>query len=83
MFIEKIGSKAVPNLDMNPEGFMEVLKEMVEENKTSIRNNTERVKLLERERGGLSGQYEQSTQGVMGEGGSEGDPFASRWKRVQ
>lgn len=90
MFIEKIGSKAVPNLDMNPQGFLDVLREMVEENKTSIRNNQERFSLLESDVGtGVSDQYKRSTANVMGEGAAgmsaqdEGTPFASRWRKVQ
>lgn len=68
MFIEKIGSKAVPNLDMNPQGFMKVLDEMEEENRTSIKNNQARLELLESDLGtGISDQYRESTADVMGE----------------
>lgn len=84
MFIEKIGSKAVPNLDMNPQGFLNVLGEMVEENKASIRNNQERFELLQSDlNSGITDQYKRSTANVMGEGAGENNPFASRWKRVE
>lgn len=85
MFIEKIGSKAVPNLDMNPQGFKDVLKEMIEENKTSIRNNQERFDLLQSDVGtGIADQYKRSTANVMGEGAQEeGNPFGALWKERQ
>lgn len=68
MFIEKIGSKAVPNLDMNAQGFEKVLDEMIEENRTSIKNNQARMELLESDLGtGLSDQYRESAADVMGE----------------
>lgn len=68
MFIEKIGSKAVPNLDMNPQGFLKVLEEMKQENETSIKNNQRRLKLFEQQEGKpLSQDYQKSTEGVMGE----------------
>jgi hypothetical protein len=85
MFIEKIGSKAVPNLDMNPQGFLNVLGEMVEENKTAIKNNQERFDLLQSDlKSGITDQYRESTANVMGEGASDGNnPFGSRWQKVQ
>lgn len=68
MFIEKIGSKAVPNLDMNPQGFEKVLDEMIDENRTSIKNNQARLELLESDVGtGISDQYRESAADVMGE----------------
>jgi hypothetical protein len=67
MFIEKIGSKAVPNLDMNPQGFLKVLEEMKQENQTSIKNNQARFDLLKSDLdSGLSEQYRESTNSVMG-----------------
>lgn len=67
MFIEKIGSKAVPNLDMNPQGFLKVLGEMKKENETSIKNNLSRFDLLKSDIGnGISDQYRDSTNDVMG-----------------
>ena len=68
MFIEKIGSKAVPNLDMNPQGFEKVLDEMVAEKRTAIKNNQRRLELFASD-AGLPDQLRQSTQGVM-----EGEP---------
>ena len=87
MFIEKIGSKAVPNLDMNPQGFLNVLGEMVEENKTSVKNNLERFELLQSDlNSGITGQYRRSTESVMDNDGStqeEGNPFGTLWKERQ
>lgn len=81
MFIEKIGSKAVPNLDMNPEGFKQVLQEMKHENETSLKNNLERFKLLESDAGtGIANQYQQSTNEIMG--GQQTSPLASFGRRV-
>lgn len=71
MFIEKIGSKAVPNLDMNPQGFLKVLQEMKQENETSIKNNLARFDLLKSDMdNGLSDQYKESTNDVMALGNS-------------
>lgn len=68
MFIEKIGSKAVPNLDMNPQGFLKVLEEMKYENETSIKNNLSRFDLLKSDMdSGISDQYRESTNEVMGQ----------------
>lgn len=75
MFIEKIGSKAVPNLDMNPQGFLKVLEEMKQENQTSIKNNQARFDLLKSDLdSGLSEQYRESTNGVMGMGQGSSTP---------
>jgi hypothetical protein len=80
MFIEKIGSKAVPNLDMSPEAFSKVLGEMVEEKRKDLENNQRRLELFEQQEGKpLSQDYQRSTQDVMGE--SEA-PWASLWKEV-
>lgn len=74
MFIEKIGSKAVPNLDMNPQGFLQVLGEMKQENETSIKNNLARFDLLKSDMdNGISDQYRESTNGVMGQRPSSGN----------
>jgi hypothetical protein len=84
MFIEKIGSKAVPNLDMNPQGFLNVLGEMVDENQASIRNNQERFELLQSDlNSGITDQYRRSTANVMGENSPESDDPFSSWKEVQ
>ncbi len=80
MFIEKIGSKAVPNLDMSPQAFSEVLHEMVDEKRKDIENNQRRMKLFEQQEGKpLSQDYANSTQDVMGQ--SEA-PWASIWKEA-
>ena len=72
MFIEKIGSKAVPNLDMNPQGFLKVLEEMEQENKSSLQNNLKRLQLLESDVGsGISDQYKESANQVMREPSSD------------
>lgn len=58
MFIEKLGSKAVPNLDMSPRGFAKILGEMKEEYTTSLRNNLRRMEILESDLGtGIADQY--------------------------
>lgn len=65
MFIEKIGSKAVPNLDMSPDGFMNVLQEMKEENQKSIKNNLQRFDLLKSDvDSGIADQYRDSVKDV-------------------
>jgi hypothetical protein len=67
MFIEKIGSKAVPNLDMNAEGFSQALGEMVEEKRLDLENNQRRLELFEQQEGKpLSQDYQRSTADVMG-----------------
>jgi hypothetical protein len=88
MFIEKIGSKAVPNLDMNPQGFLKVLDEMEEENKTSLQNNLKRLQLLESDVGsGISDQYQESSNKVMGNANPPNNPapqneWSNIWKPI-
>ena len=65
MFIEKIGSKAVPNLDMNAKGFLEALDNMISENETNLNNNLQRMEILEQQDNkSLSKQYRKSSEEV-------------------
>ena len=65
MFIEKIGSKAVPNLDMTPDAFLNVLHEMSDEKRREIKNNQGRLDRFTKDKE-LVNQYKESTAGVMG-----------------
>jgi hypothetical protein len=83
MFIEKIGSKAVPNLDMSPEGFSKVLGEMVEEKRKDLENNQRRLELFDQQEGKpLSKDYQRSTADVVGNEQPVA-PWASLWKESQ
>lgn len=83
MFIEKIGSKAVPNLDMNPQGFLKVLGEMKQENEMSLKNNLQRFDLLKSDMGaGLSEQYRESARDVLGDA-SGSDDFSDLGRLAQ
>ena len=65
MFIEKIGSKAVPNLDMNAKGFLVALDNMISENETNLNNNLQRMEILEQQDNkSLSKQYRKSSEEV-------------------
>ena len=65
MFIEKIGSKAVPNLDMTPDEFLKVLSGMKEENKRTILKSKERAKIFSKNKE-LNQFYDDTTSEVMG-----------------
>jgi hypothetical protein len=81
MFIEKIGSKAVPNLDMTPQAFLDVLGEMREENRNSIKNNLARAKILEQDNTQLSRQFEDSSSSVMGSN-NQNVPSQDQWSSL-
>lgn len=66
MFIEKVGSKAVPNLDMNAQGFLDNLQKMEDEEKRHLGNNLSRLEILEsNEDKPLTQDYKNSTNEVM------------------
>ena len=81
MFIEKIGGKAVPNLNMTAKGFSEILDEMELEYKESMMNNLERMERLESDVGtGITDQYKDTTNKVRG--GQAESPLAAFGKRI-
>jgi len=89
MFIEKIGGKAVPNLNMTAKGFSEILDEMELEYKESMMNNLERMERLESDVGtGITDQYKDTTNKVRGGQASAPsnpqpqDEWSNIWKPV-
>jgi hypothetical protein len=73
---------------MNPQGFLKVLDEMEEENKTSLQNNLKRLQLLESDVGsGISDQYQESSNKVMGNANPPNNPapqneWSNIWKPI-
>jgi|KBSSwiStaDraftv2_1062776.scaffolds.fasta_scaffold21568_4 hypothetical protein len=88
MYVEKVGGKAVPNLDMTAQGFSEILDEMELENKESLQNNLKRLQLLESDVGsGIADQYQGSTNEVMGNNNPKPNPapqdeWSNIWKPI-
>ena len=82
MFIEKIGSKAVPNLDMTPAAFLEILHEMSGEKKREIDNNNKRLRLLSQNKE-LPDQFDESVEDVTGQKSQKQDEWSKIWSPSQ